>query len=498
MGGDDATVNLGVLGALGVVWLALAASVLARPRGSRSGQRAVSPVTTAAAVCGENVCALALVVLTAVVYSHGLHVLWLVVAVGVGFVLFAVLVAGPLRRSRAFSLADFVEWRLKSRKVRRIATCCVVAFCLCLLVAQFRFVGDVVEAVAGWSAPYAWIVLSAVTLVILRSGRPGAGAGFQSVGFWLKFLGFTIPALVLLGLWVTFGGPTGTEHGPGSWASLAIPSGTVLTHYSVAMTLVFGVVGLPLFVFRYYGTRDVASARDSVTVTFALIASMLVLPFVFAVLAHFFAPSPSQRLGETTSMMMFFVPQWVAPGGLGLALTGLLLVVAAVSTVAVVVALSSAVGSHVSQCLTGGGMRLYGMGAISAVLLPPLLICVVPPLRNVDILVLVLAGFHICASTLAPVLLLGVWWRGLTPIGAGAAMIVGLVLIGLTAVVTLWDPPMPDALRVPTIYPGLTTLPVVVLVAVGFSLAFPRNLPKSAATALATLHGGVREPHRLE
>jgi cation/acetate symporter len=92
--------------------------------------------------------------------------------------------------------------------------------------------------------------------------------------------------------------------------------------------------------------------------------------------------------------------------------------------------LTIAVAGVLSQDVTGrryGDRRLSGITAFrtAAVLtvLVPSIVAVASP--EVGVARTVGLAFAVAASTFCPLLLLGIWWRGLTPAGAVAGLLVG-------------------------------------------------------------------------
>src|SRR3954467_8051395 len=84
--------------------------------------RAVSPRWNAAAISGEYLSAASFLGVAGLVLKNGVDVLWYPVGFAAGYLALLLFVAAPLRRSGAFTLPDFCELRLASRKLRKLAT----------------------------------------------------------------------------------------------------------------------------------------------------------------------------------------------------------------------------------------------------------------------------------------------------------------------------------------------------------------------------------------
>jgi cation/acetate symporter len=88
--------------------------------------RSVSAGWNASAIGGEYLSAASVLGIAGLVYALGADMLWFPVGYTVGYVVLLVLVAAPLRRSGAYTLPDFAEARLESRRVRALASLLVV------------------------------------------------------------------------------------------------------------------------------------------------------------------------------------------------------------------------------------------------------------------------------------------------------------------------------------------------------------------------------------
>src|SRR3954451_2199141 len=114
--------------------------------------RAVTPRWNAAAISGEYLSAASLLGVAGLILKHGADVLWYPVGCAAGYLALLLFVAAPLRRSGAFTLPDFCELRLGSRRVPKLATAFVIVIGWLYLVPQLRGAGLTLQTVAG--SPY--------------------------------------------------------------------------------------------------------------------------------------------------------------------------------------------------------------------------------------------------------------------------------------------------------------------------------------------------------
>jgi len=111
------------------------------------------------------------------------------------------------------------------------------------------------------------------------------------------------------------------------------------------------------------------------------------------------------------------------------------------------------------------------------------------PTTSLDISQVVGMAFAVAASTFCPLLVLGIWWRGLTTAGAVAGLIVGggLSLGALTVSVVL-----PDALPEPLAgllgQPAVGSVPAAFATMIVVSLLTRSALTPRADAVLAALH----------
>src|SRR5436305_1520875 len=116
--------------------------------------RAVSPAWNAAAISGEYLSAASFLGVAGLILRYGVDVLWYPVGFAAGYLALLLFVAAPLRRSGAFTLPDFCQVRLRSTRLRRLATVFVVFIGCLYLVPQLQGAGLTFTTVTGGS--YGW------------------------------------------------------------------------------------------------------------------------------------------------------------------------------------------------------------------------------------------------------------------------------------------------------------------------------------------------------
>jgi cation/acetate symporter len=95
-------------------------------------------------------------------------------------------------------------------------------------------------------------------------------------------------------------------------------------------------------------------------------------------------------------------------------------------------------------------------------------------------------AFAVAASTFCPLLMLGIWWRGLTARGAVAGMVAGGGLSTAAVLATMFGTVLTGWPGAVLAQPALITVPVAFLVMVSVSLVTPR--PVHVARTMVRLH----------
>ncbi len=96
--------------------------------------RTVGSRWNAAAVSGEYLSAASFLGVAGLVAKYGADALWYPVGFTAGYLGLLLFVAAPLRRSGAYTVPDFAEFRLASATVRKTAMVVVVVVCVLYLI----------------------------------------------------------------------------------------------------------------------------------------------------------------------------------------------------------------------------------------------------------------------------------------------------------------------------------------------------------------------------
>jgi Na+(H+)/acetate symporter ActP len=97
-------------------------------------------------------------------------------------------------------------------------------------------------------------------------------------------------------------------------------------------------------------------------------------------------------------------------------------------------------------------------------------------------------AFAVAASTFCPLLVLGIWWRGLTKLGAVAGLAVGGTLATTAVLITLASGSSSGLVGALLGQPAAWSVPTAFAVMVVVSLVTRASVPPGAGQALVRLH----------
>jgi Na+(H+)/acetate symporter ActP len=553
----------------GIAMVVAAATVAGRPARTTSdllvASRAVTPLWNASAIGSEYISAAAFLGTAGLVLIYGADVLWLPIGAAAGFLVLQVFVTGPLRRSGAYTVSDFAEWRFGSTGLRRMVSTCVCFVGWFYLLPQFQGAGVTLRVVTGLPVWVGWACVVGTVLTVVLTGGMRSITVMQAVQFWLKLFAVAVPAAILIVVWRMDGGHDPSRHRlpafaeaitvsvdtdsmvkvpaegaavavsgtldrqryDGGWVFLAagpheLGGGTRMTFrrgalvphaerlpiqhgdtwadplgadgphplfrtYSALVGMLLGTMGLPHVIVRFYTNTDGRAARRTAATVPALLALFYVFPALYGALGRLYTPELLMT-GDSDATMLT-LPHRLVPGLPGALLTGLVAAGAFAAFTSTSCGIAVAIGGTLSQCvlrgIPGGGVGRFRAGAVLAVAAPLALVGWIGPLGAAGLVTL---AFAVSACTLCPLLLLGVWWRRLTPLGAGAGLAVGCVLAVLAAVLQIVGGPLGGWWGALLAQPSIVIVPVTFAVMITVSLARRAEIPVNVDRVMARLH----------
>ena len=429
------------------------------------------------AITGDFLSAGAVLGLVGLYSVAGADVLLFFMAPMAGFCLLYVLVVGPLRRMGRFTLGDVVGSRLPGRGVRLVLGFCSVTTSLINLVAQLLGAGGLISIVFGLPFNLSVSVVGALMTTYVVFGGMLAATWVQIVKAVL--LVSAILYLSLLGI-VKAGGLAslyGTAEsmlarGPSAFSFGALHM-DMYSAVSLAVGVIFGIMGLPHLLIRFFTVPDESTARRSLVIATTLMG--LIMGAIFFVISPatvaFLTNAPDIRTNSGSfiggSNMVTLHLARVLGGDVLLGVMGAIAFSTILAGVAgLTVAVSSSTSHDIVAALRGKGLSEKTellVFRIAAFTVSAAAVGLAILFQRENIAFLIVAGFAVAASTTGPLLLLSIYWPKLTAEGAIAAGIVGLVAsVGLIiASPVFWTKILGFSTPLyPSEYPGLISVPL--------------------------------------
>lgn len=426
--------------------------------------RTVKPWWNASAISGEYLSAATFLGLAGLILLSGSEAFWFPIGYCAGYLALLLFVAAPLRRSGARTIPDFFDARLKSAGVRRLTSLLVVLIAWLYIVPQFHGAALAITVVLGLPPWVGALGVAVVVAVVVAAGGMRSITFVQAFHYWLKLTALTLPVVFLL-IATTGSGikidPTvvfGVEAGPANQ--------DVYRTVSLLVALLLGTMGLPHVLVRFYTSPTGSSARRTTVIVIIMISVFYMVSSTMGLIARRFASDLAKP--ETADSVVLLLPSRLIPGIGGQLLTALIVAGAFAAFISTASGLVVSIAGVVSQEVLGGGVRAFRLAALASVIVPLLVTFVTAPNGLTSSVGLV---FLVAASSLSPVLLLGVWWRGLSSVGAIAGILTGsgsvALSIGLTTSGWVRDPILVSALSQPAawIVPLATAVTVIVSLA---------------------------------
>ncbi|MCI9888188.1 cation acetate symporter [Micrococcales bacterium 31B] len=450
--------------------------------------RTVSPLMNASAIGGEYISAASFFGVAALILSDGANMLWFPVGYTFGYLLLLLFVAAPLRRSGAYTVSDFAEFRFGRRGPRLVVSVISVLIGWLYVLPQFQAAGSLVAYLTGWPRAVGSFMVAALVLVVASNAGMRSVTFTQAVQFWLKLTALAVP-LAFMGI-AWWGGvrsepPSPSLAGVPMEVGLSSPS-SLFDTYSLLIALIFGAVGLPHVLVRFYTNPTGTAARRTTLLVLALLGAFYVLPVAYGALGRVVAPDLAAR-GNEAAVVLELPGRVLGPGWLADVLSAFTAAgafaafVSASSGLVVCVAgvLCQDVVARWTEHRTALAFRL----ALVPALVVPLAFSFILP--HLQVARMVGLAFAVAASTLCPLLVLGIWWTRLTRKGALAGLTVGGIASGGAAAANLVA-----ALDVPSWLqqPAAWTCPLAFATMVLVSLATRPEPAARVATVMESLH----------
>ncbi len=422
------------------------------------------------------------------IYSTG----WLV---GWPVVLF--LIAEPLRNLGRYTFADVVAARLDPVPVRIAAACGTLATIAFYLIAQMVGAGGLIRLLFGIPYETAVIIVGIAMMAYVLFGGMLATTWVQIIKAFLLLGGAATLALLVLS---RFGfdpralfAEAARQYGAGVLAPGKLVSNP-LDAISLGLALMFGTAGLPHILMRFYTVPDARAARKSVFIATGLIGMFYLMTFVLGFGAMVLVgPDAIKGIDAGGNMAAPMLAELLG----GRPFLGFIAAVAFATILAVVAGLALSGAATISHDLWASVIRKghpkHGeelkVARIATIGLAAVAIVLGVAFKGQNVAFMVGLAFAIAASANFPALVLSIFWRRTSTVGAATSMAVGalstLTLIALSPAVQV------DLLHHPTAIfplknPALVTIPLSFLTGIVVSLIRPDRDAEARYRAIET------------
>jgi Na+(H+)/acetate symporter ActP len=253
--------------------------------------------------------------------------------------------------------------------------------------------------------------------------------------------------------------------------------------YSLMLATFLGTMGLPHILVRFYTNPDGRAARQTTLIVLVLLGAFYVFPAVYGALGRLYAPD--LYLTGATDTVVLALPGRVVGGLPGELLSGLVAAGAFAAFMSTASGLLIAVAGALAQDVARGTMVDFRRAAAVAGAVAVVLGLQV---EQFDINVLVGWAFAIAASSFCPLLVLGIWWRRLTDVGAGAGLLVGGGLASGAILFTMSGYETSGWTEALLAQPAAWSVPAAFLTMVAVSRLTARRVPADVGAKMVTLH----------
>ncbi|MER5931516.1 cation acetate symporter [Streptomyces sp. NPDC002054] len=254
--------------------------------------------------------------------------------------------------------------------------------------------------------------------------------------------------------------------------------------YGLILATFLGTMGLPHVAVRFYTSPNGRAARRTTLVVLGLVGAFYLLPPVYGALGRIYAPELA--LTGTADAAVLVLPERMLGGLPGDLLGALLAGGAFAAFLSTASGLTMAVAGVLHQdVLPSRGVGMFRVAVPVAMAVP---LAGSFAARAVPVADAVGLAFAVSASSFCPLLVLGIWWRGLTPPGAVAGLLTGGGA-ALSAVLTTRAGLAPAGwVHTLLAWPAVWSVPLGFLTMVAVSLATRGQIPRNAAATVARLH----------
>jgi cation/acetate symporter len=440
------------------------------------------------AIAGDYMSAASFLGISGLVYAKGYDGLIYSIGFLVGWPIIMFLMAEQLRNLGKYTFADVASYRLQQTPIRTMAACGTLVTVLLYLIAQMVGAGQLIELLFGLDYWMAVVVVGMLMILYVVFGGMLATTWVQIIKAILLLGGATFLAVMVLS---TFGFSSEEMFKKAievhkDHDKIMAPGNLVadpVSAISLGLGLMFGTAGLPHILMRFFTVANAKEARKSVLYATGFIGYFYILTFIIGFGAIVLVSTNPEYLQADGSLRgggnMPAIHLSHALGGN--IFLGFISAVAFATILAVVSGLTLAGASAVSHDLYANvfkrgqvdELQEMRISKIATILLGILAIYLGIQFQKQNVAFMVGLAFAVAASANFPVLIMSIFWSGLTTRGAllggfiGLVTAIGLVIIGPT----VWVDVLKNAQPIfPYKYPALFSMAAAFLSTWFFSM----------------------------
>jgi cation/acetate symporter len=399
----------------------------------------------------------------------------------VGWPIILFLMAERLRNLGKFTFADITAYRLDQGKVRTMAAISSLTVVCFYLVAQMVGAGQLIKLLFGLDYNIALVVVGALMMVYVTFGGMVATTWVQIIKACMLLIGgTTVGVLAFSQFGFSFDELTNRAMEVHKLGEKLLNPGSLLadpvTAISLGLGLMFGTAGLPHILMRFFTVTDAKEARKSVLYASGIVAYFFNVIAIMGLCAIIIVGQNPQFfeggvIGGKVIGGGNMIAMHLANAVGGNLLLGFLSAVAFATILAVVAGLALAGASAISHDIYSrvimkgkadeatelrvSKFATIGLGVV-AVLLGM-------AFEKMNIAFMVALAFGVAASANFPVLILSMYWKGLTTKGAlwgGYSGLISAVLFVLLSKSVWVDVLHFESAIFPYTQPALFSMPI--------------------------------------
>ncbi len=397
------------------------------------------------AIAGDYMSAATLLGLTAMLYVQGVDAYIYMLSFFVGWPIILFLMAERLRNLGKFTFADITSYRLDQGKVRTMAAISGLTVVCFYLVAQMVGAGQLIKLLFGLDYNVALFVVGALMMVYVTFGGMVATTWVQIIKACMLLVGgTTVGVLAFSQFNFSFDELTNRAMEVHKLGQGLLNPGSLLadpvTAISLGLGLMFGTAGLPHILMRFFTVTNAKEARKSVLYASGIVAyffNVIAIMGLCAILIvgqnpeYFEGGVLGGKVIGGGNMIAMHLAQAVG----GNLLLGFLSAVAFATILAVVAGLALAGAAAISHDIYASVIMKgkadeateLRVTKIATICLGIVAVLLGMAFEKMNIAFMVALAFGVAASANFPVLIMSMYWRGLTTKGALAGGYLGLI-----------------------------------------------------------------------